>query len=69
MDKAYMIKRTDTNEPSFYSFTAGRDIGSSAGGWTPHREQAAQFARKKDADEFMKTFLHYATTITSVYHG
>jgi hypothetical protein len=69
MDKVYMIKRTDSLEPSFYSFTAGRDLGSPGGGWTPHKEQAAQFARKKDADGFMKVYLSHTVTIAAVYNG
>jgi len=50
LDQASGIKR-------YYSAEVSRNLGVPTGGWTEEPKRALGFARKKDAEEFQKTFL------------
>lgn len=55
----YIIERADGAPSQYFSLKLGADHGSPAGGWTPDREHALQFARDVDGQQFLKTYLRH----------
>lgn len=53
---AFLIRQSLDGVPSFYSARVGRDYGTPHG-WTQQAEEAMQFARERDAQAFIDTFL------------
>lgn len=54
---AHLIKRTDLGMPQYFSLSVGREYASPMGGWTMEPDMALQFARDKDAKQFVETLL------------
>ena len=57
MATAYLIVDRSSGINSYYSAEVSRKLGVPNGGWTQEPVRALAFARKRDADEFRKTFL------------
>lgn len=62
---SYVIQTRQEALPTFYSLRAGRDFGSPHG-WTGEREQALQFARRLDAENFVATFLMHQASFCTI---
>ncbi|CAB5083060.1 hypothetical protein IST4116A_01212 [Burkholderia cenocepacia] len=54
----WLIEMNDAGGRSFLSLSEGRVVGRPNGAWTPDRALGLRLARKQDADEFIRSFLH-----------
>lgn len=54
--EGFVIERSDSAPPSYFSAQLGRDFGSPSGGWTSDRAQATNLCRT-EADELLETSL------------
>lgn len=57
MEHPYAIRRDSNGLPVFYSAATGRKLGQPLGGWVNQPDEALQFARERDASEFVDCFL------------
>ncbi|HDR9078179.1 TPA: hypothetical protein QDA98_000729 [Burkholderia vietnamiensis] len=63
----WLIEMSDAGARSYFSLSEGRALGRPNGAWSPDRELALRFARRPDADEFVRSFLRVeAPTLTVV---
>lgn len=54
---SFVIEQDDGAGSVFYSAKEGRNFGSPGGGWTGEQNNALQFARERDAREFLEVFI------------
>lgn len=54
---AYTILKNGQGGAVYFSPRTGRQLGNPLGGWVTEKADAIQFARDKDAQEFIDTFL------------
>lgn len=62
----YVVRRIDGATHMYFSCGVGRDYASPSGGWQDERGKALQFARHKDAEDFLSTFLRHEAPFCEV---
>lgn len=53
---SHVIRRDSGGLPTFLSLSAGKKTGHPMGAWTSDIEEAIQFAREQDGEEFVDSF-------------
>ena len=61
---SFVIKRNDG--PAFFSPQVGADFGAPGSGWVGAVEDALQFVREKDAEQFRKSYLRGDEPFTTI---
>jgi len=57
MITGFVVRQSHEGLPMFFSARIGRDLGSGVGGWVGTPDEALMFARAKDAQEFIDSYL------------
>ncbi|WP_017773835.1 hypothetical protein [Paraburkholderia kururiensis] len=55
----WLVERIDGGQKTFFCCEVGRDFASPSGGWASDPKKALRFARERDAQQFLSTFLRH----------
>lgn len=67
---SYIIQRTDSGLPAYFSPKVARQYGAGGSGWTQERDHAISFTEERDAQEFIDTYLiHEGPFCVPVHHN
>lgn len=61
---SFVIRRDAGGMPTFLSLSAGKKVGKAMGAWVQDINEAIQFAREQDGQEFAEAF--YVSLLQSI---